>query len=88
MVNIYRFFPYWLRFEPVGTGRNQVTTLQEITDIGLMIGLVTIGPINEEFIFRYFLYAGMILAFADMAKDFRWTDKLFNHLFVSRTPIF
>lgn len=71
-VYIYMYTPYWLGFEAVGIGSKQVTTVEGVSDIGLIIGSSVIGPFNEEFIFRFLLFGGMIMILKNLSKKFKW----------------
>ncbi|WP_419880454.1 hypothetical protein ACN6MY_12250 [Peribacillus sp. B-H-3] len=69
LINLYQYVPYWLGFSPIGVGSNQITTIKGVSNLGLMLGTITIGPFNEEFLFRYLLFVEAALLFANIPKD-------------------
>ncbi|MED2737121.1 CPBP family intramembrane glutamic endopeptidase [Bacillus toyonensis] len=86
IANAIRFIPYWLWGDQlIGVGSKQVTTLEELTDTGLLISVSIIGPFTEEFLFRYLLYGGIFLLFFKGVSDSQLSRKIVDHLYVNKT---
>lgn len=78
LVNFYRLLPYWLGFDPVGVGSQQVTVLDGVSPLGLALGTSVLGPFSEEFLFRYLMFSGIILLWADFPP--KWVSGINEHI--------
>lgn len=86
VLNLLRFVPYWLGYDVINPGKNQVTTLNDFTATGLLFSVSVIGPFSEEFLFRYLPYGGLSLAFAGMSKEIKWLKNIYDALFINKNP--
>lgn len=74
LVYIYMYTPYWLGFEAIGIGSKQVTTVNGVSDLGLVIGVSIIGPFIEEFFFRFLLFGGFIMGLTKLSLKYKWIN--------------
>ncbi|QWH76008.1 CPBP family intramembrane metalloprotease (plasmid) [Bacillus mycoides] len=86
IVNFIRFIPTFLGHDMIGIGSGQITYTTDLTKTGFLFLVSVIGPFNEEFVFRYLLYAGIFLALADFKTNFSWIEKFYNELFIHKNP--
>jgi membrane protease YdiL (CAAX protease family) len=88
VLSIVQYTPFLLGYDVIKPGTNQVTTLQDFTEIGLLFSVSVISPFSEEFLFRYLLYGGLSLAIVKMAKKNRLLEKIYNESFINKNPIY
>ncbi|MCI0767261.1 CPBP family glutamic-type intramembrane protease [Bacillus sp. TL12] len=86
IINFIRFIPIFLGHDMIGIGSGQITYTSDLTKTGFLFLVSVIGPFNEEIIFRYSLYAGIFLALADFKTKFSWLEKVYNELFIHKSP--
>ncbi|MGN5650928.1 CPBP family glutamic-type intramembrane protease [Bacillus sp. Brlt_9] len=86
IANVVRFIPYWLGGDQIiEVGTKQVTTIEEMTDAGLLIGVSILGPFTEEFLFRYLLYGGIFVLFFKGVSESQVSQKIVDHLYINKT---
>lgn len=85
-INIYRFIPFWLGYDVVGIGKNQVTILEDVSDFGMALAAYVIAPFSEEFAFRFLAFVGVALMIKDFVKGTKWEKKA-QLLFVERRKL-
>lgn len=86
VLNIVQFIPSWFGYDVIKPGTNQVTTLKDFSELGLIFSVSVISPFSEEFICRYLLYGGLSLAIVGLAKENMWIKKLYHELFIIKNP--
>ncbi|MFQ6391321.1 type II CAAX prenyl endopeptidase Rce1 family protein [Priestia aryabhattai] len=87
-VNIYRYIPYWLGSDPIGVGSNQVTSIEDITQVGLTLLTSIIGPLNEELMFRFLIYVGLFYLLTKNKNRYPWLSRLNANIFTFKNPIY
>lgn len=75
IINIYRFVPYWFGYDVVGVGKKQVTVLEDVSDLGMAIGVYIIAPFSEEFLFRFLAFAGAALWIKNLLEGTKWQEQ-------------
>ncbi|KAA0781285.1 type II CAAX prenyl endopeptidase Rce1 family protein [Bacillus sp. BPN334] len=88
IVTSIRFIPTLLGQDMIGIGSDQITYTSDLTKAGFLFLVSVIGPFQEEFFFRYLLYAGIFLALADFKAKFAWVEKVYNELFTHKNPLY
>jgi membrane protease YdiL (CAAX protease family) len=88
VLNIVQYIPFWLGHDVIKPGTNQVTTLKDFTEIGLLFSVSVLSPFSEEFFFRYLLYGGLSLAIVKMANENKLIKKIHNELFINKNQIY
>ncbi|MEX5522088.1 CPBP family intramembrane glutamic endopeptidase [Bacillus cereus] len=85
-VTFTRFIPTFFGYDMLGIGSNQITYTSDLTKTGFLFLVSIIGPFNEEFFFRYCLYAGIFFVLADFKTKSSWLEKLYHQLFIRKNP--
>ncbi|WML52104.1 CPBP family intramembrane glutamic endopeptidase [Neobacillus sp. PS3-12] len=88
VLNLVQFIPFLLGYDVIKPGINQVTTIKDFTEIGLIFSVSVISPFSEEFVFRYLLYGGLSLAIVKLAKENKLIKKIYNELFINKNQIY